>query len=96
MKMTKKQAMRIRVMEEHLYRVCFMQNTCGEDCPVFAECDAFYKELNAQEEMNEAKAYGLFGSFVVAFKFMDADWRRCVLQYLTVVNKQLLEEENGD
>jgi len=96
MNMTKKEAMRIGVMREHLYRVCFMQDKCDEDCPVFDECEAFYKELNHEEEMNEMKAYGLFGSFIVAFKFMDADWRRSVLQFLTVANEQLLEGKNGN
>lgn len=94
MEMTKKQAMRLEVMREHLYRVCFMQETCDEDCPIFAECEAFFKEFYDEEEMNETKAYESFGLFINAFKFMDADWRRCVLQFLTVVNEQLLEEED--
>lgn len=46
MKLKEKQAMRLEVMREHLYRVCFMQETCGKDCPVFVECEAFYKELS--------------------------------------------------
>jgi len=96
MNMTKKQSMRIGVMREHLYRVCFMQDKCEEDCPVFDECEAFYKELNAQEEMNETKAYESFGLFISAFKFMDADWRRCVLQFLDVMDDQLSEEKNGN
>lgn len=96
MKMTKKQAMRLEVMREHLYRVCFIQDTCDKDCPVFAECEAFYQELNEDEEMNETKAYESFGIFINAFKSMDADWRRYVLQFLTVMNDRLSEKKNGN
>lgn len=43
--------------------------------------------------MNEQEAFEQFGRFSATFKSMDAEWRRCVLHFLTVVNKQLLEEE---
>ena len=45
--------------------------------------------------MDETKAYESFGIFINAFKYMDDDWRRCVLQYLTIVNEELLEENSN-
>lgn len=46
--------------------------------------------------MNETKAYESFGLFISAFKYMDDNWRRCVLQFLTVMNDQLSEKKNGN
>lgn len=43
--------------------------------------------------MNETRANELFGRFIVAFEFMDAEWRRGALQFLTIINEKLLEEE---
>lgn len=56
-----------------------------EEGYIKGEKDAWVKKINEVDE--------LFGRFIVAFDFMDAEWRRCVLQYLTVMNDQLLEEE---
>ena len=44
----------------------------------------------------ESFLYESFGHLNNAFKYMDDNWRRCVLQFLVNVNKQLLEEKNGD
>ena len=47
--------------------------------------------------MNETRANELFGSFVIAFEFMDAKWRMGVLNFLVIINewlnKKLLEGE---
>lgn len=47
--------------------------------------------------MNERRANKLFGSFVIAFEFMDAKWRMGVLNFLVIINEwlneKLLEEE---